>query len=106
MTDSVIEFLDTLAPFWDLARDIFSFRIFGVPLYGILVSLFMLSFVLTFIKGGGVSFAGSLGGVLRASRAAKSESEAKRRRDEAARLDEVSRHRAASDAVNREWGIK
>lgn len=81
MTDSVIEFLDTLAPFWDLARDIFSFRIFGAPLYGLLVSLFMISFVLSFIKGArvGSGIGSAISAGIRTGEAAKAERQAKER---------------------------
>ena len=80
---SFVEFIEMLAPFWDLAREIFSFQIFGAPLYGILLSLFLMSFILSFIKGGhvGAGVVSSISAGIRTGEGAKADRQAKERRD-------------------------
>lgn len=76
------EFLELFRPIFALAGALLNYRIFGLPLYGYLISLFVFAFVTGFIRNGSFTLTtvgNVVAGGISAGKAASAEWQRKKR---------------------------
>ena len=66
---SLSEFLDVLSPAFDLITDIVSYRIFGIPVYLVLLNILFVGVVIRFITNGAPGLSSQVSSAANESRA-------------------------------------
>lgn len=65
------DFLAMVQPFFDLATDLLSVPLFGVPIWRYIFSIYLFSFVALFVAKGTVNLSGAVGAVRSGSAVSK-----------------------------------